>query len=184
MKELISILLACRKALAAAWDRVHCKSQQYWTDWLKCILRLLITLILTESGILHTTLWQPKLIFKWKTDQHLPRGESALSPKDQGKSSQELTNSTVRKHWSTAFHAPLPKEKVKVLLWPLPFILSHCSTLTELCGSANMTFYFSVSSPAIAPGKHLVKERRHNSIAALACGWIFSAACLGRCSAA
>lgn len=50
MKELISILLACRKTLAAAWERVDCKSQQYWTDWLKWILRLLITLILTESG--------------------------------------------------------------------------------------------------------------------------------------
>lgn len=50
MKELISILLACQKTLAAAWERADCKSQQYWTDWLKWILRLLITLILTESG--------------------------------------------------------------------------------------------------------------------------------------
>lgn len=50
MKELISILLACRKTLAVAWERVDCKFQQYWTDWLKWILRLLITLIPTESG--------------------------------------------------------------------------------------------------------------------------------------
>lgn len=54
MKKLILILLACRKTLAAAWERVDCKSQQYWTDWLKCILRLIITLILTETGnIIH-----------------------------------------------------------------------------------------------------------------------------------
>ena len=50
MKELISILLACRKTLAVARERVDRKSQQYWTDWLKRILRLLITLILTDSG--------------------------------------------------------------------------------------------------------------------------------------